>query len=127
MSDKFDPAEIRNPKLTLRRREREAGLSDDAPKSPAAGGLTPSTERDSGQRQFLYPPNSKPRDRNPEGLKRLLEKRKAEERAAADDFEDEFRRGTDDGPLTDSVRASRRMAGADRRRDVAAYEAAYNA
>lgn len=112
-------AEIRNPKLTLQRREREAGT--EAP----VGGLVP-RETDTGQRQFLYPPGSKPRDRNPEGLKRLLEKRKAEERASNDAFEEEFRRGTDD-PLTDSVRASRRMAGADRRRDEAEYAAAYNA
>lgn len=121
MSKTIDPREIRNPAMTLRRREAEQGLED-----PPVGGLMPKSDQGDGQRKFLYPPGSKPRDRNPEGLKKLLEKRKAEERASNDTFEEEFRAGTDD-PLTDSVRAARKMAGADRRRDLEEYERAYNA
>lgn len=106
--------ELRVTRMGLKRRP----MSDQS-KEPA--GPTPKSQAD-----FLYPPGHKPRDRNPEGLKKLLEKRRAEERASNDAFEEEFRSGTDD-PLTDSVRAARRTAGMDRRRDLAEYESAYNA
>lgn len=39
MDGKIDPAEIRNPKLTLARRERDAGLREATPKQEPKGGM----------------------------------------------------------------------------------------
>jgi hypothetical protein len=127
MDRKLDPSEIVNPKKTLDRRGSEAGLSAD---SAPVGGLIPSTERGKSQADFLYKPASKkgtPADaeRKRKNFIELQRKRDRELTSANDQFEDEFSSGSD-APLTDSVRAARKMAAGPAIQEDAEYASAYD-
>jgi len=107
MDRQFTPDEIGNPKKTMARRMANA---EDEP----VGGLIPSTEKDSGQRQFLYGPKRKPKskeeeDRKRGDLERLIRKRDEDMKNSQSDFEKEFSKDSE-APLTDAVVASRKAA-----------------
>ena len=118
MSKKIHPAEIRNPKLTLERREREAGLQ--TPPSP------PSADEGSGQLMFTrpLPPDPEKKKRQDKQFQELMRKREEERRKREREFETSFRDGTDD-PLTEAVIASRQAARKTMRDEDAAYRDAY--
>ena len=115
---KIDPAEIRNPKLTLERREREAGLKEPRP-APGLGG-------DSGQLMFTRPLPLDPekKKRQDKQFQELMRKREEERRKREREFETSFREGSDE-PLTDAVIASRQAARKTMRDEDAAYRDAY--
>jgi hypothetical protein len=118
---KIDPAEIRNPKLTMMRREKEAGLD-----GPPVGGLVPQGEKDSGQLMFTRPLPVDPakKKRQDRQFQELMRKREEERRKREREFETSFRDGTDD-PLTDAVIASRQAVRKPMNDEDAAYRAAY--
>ena len=118
MSKTIDPAEIRNPRLTLERREREAGLKEERP--------APGLRGDNGQLMFTRPVPTDPekKRRQDKQFEEIMRRRREADRKREQEFETSFREGSDD-PLTDAVVAARRAAKRPMREEDAAYRDAY--
>lgn len=124
MDRQFTPDEIGNPKKTMARRMANA-------EGEPVGGLIPSTERDKGQRDFLYGPKPKVKDKADEARKRkefeeLLRKRDAEIKESQRSFEKEFSKDSE-APLTEAVAAARAAATKPSEDEDQEYSGAYEA
>jgi hypothetical protein len=120
---KIDPAEIRNPKLTMMRREKEAGLE-----GPPVGGLVPQGEKDSGQLMFTRPLPVDPakKKRQDRQFQELMRKREEERRKREREFEKGFREETGEPPLTNAALAAREAVAWRGLKEAEEYESAYN-